>query len=301
MKVAKKNLLKIRKRKKTGKTGMKQMNLSEISQRLESFEETIVFTLIDRAQFAVNRIIYEPGKSGFKDAGNASLLELRLAAQENIDAQFGKFHSPEERPFFSRSAPKRKAMVEDREILIDDCSVVNLTKDIMAAYRSLIPLLSPEGDDGHYGSSVELDVYALQAISRRVHFGSLYAAECKFRSDPEGFGALIDANDEEGLITRLTRKEVEEKTIERIREKTQSTQTLVNLAIRRAIKPEVVVDFYRNSIIPFTKKGQALYLLNRKRKPRHFLLHPTPPAQSEPNAILHCHRGGGQRAAASAC
>jgi chorismate mutase len=301
MRVVKKNLLKIRKQRKLGKIGMKQMNLSEISQRLESFEETIVFKLIDRAQFAVNRIVYEPGKSGFKNAGDASLLELRLAAQENIDARFGKFCAPEERPFINRSAPKRKSMVEGREILIDDCRIVNLTKEIMAAYHSLIPLLSPEGDDGHYGSSVELDVYALQAISRRVHFGSLYAAECKFRSDPEGFGALIDAGDVEGLLARLTRKDVEEKTIERIREKTQSTQALVNLAIRRAIKPEVVVDFYRNCLIPLTKKGQALYLLNRTRKPRHFLLHPTPPAQSEPNLILHCHRGGGQRAAASAC
>jgi chorismate mutase len=299
--VARKNLSKIRKQRKLGKNDMKQMSLSEISQRLESFEETIVFKLIDRAQFAVNRIVYEEGKSGFKNAGNASLLEMRLAAQERIDAQFGKFCAPEERPFIDRSAPKRKAMVENREILIDDCNAVNLTKGILTAYRSIVPLICREDDDGHYGSSVELDVYALQAISRRVHFGSFYAAECKLRSDPDGFGALIDAYDEEGLIMRLTRKEVEERTIERIREKTQATQALVNLDIRKTIKPEVVVDFYRNSIIPLTKKGQALYLLNRKRKPRHFLLHPTPPAQSETNIILHCHRGGGQRAAASAC
>jgi chorismate mutase len=280
---------------------MKQMNLTEISQRLESFEETIVFKLIDRAQFSVNEVVYDSGKSGFKNANGFSLLELRLAAQEKIDAQFGKFCTPEERPFIDYSESRRKAMVDEREILVDDCNIVNLTKDIMAGYRSLIPLLCKEGNDGHYGSSVELDVYALQSISRRIHFGSLYAAECKFRNDPEGFGALIDAGDENGLLLRLTRKEVEDRIIERVREKTQSTQALVNLDIRRVIKPEVVVEFYRNTIIPLTKKGQVLYLMNRIRKPRQFLLHPTPPMQPESTPKLRCLRGGGQRAAVSAC
>ena len=277
------------------------MNLSEISQRLESFEETIVFKLIDRAQFAANEIIYKQGKSGFKNAGNVSLLELRLAEQEKIDARFGKFCAPEERPFIDRSAPRRKAMVDDREILVDDCNTVNLTEEIMSAYRSLVPFFCREGDDGHYGSSVEQDVYALQAISRRIHFGSLYAAECKFRNDPDGFGALIDAGDEDGLLLRLTRKEVEDRIIERIYEKTRSTQALVNIDIRHVIKPEVLVDFYRHFIIPLTKKGQVLYLMNRKRKPRHFLMHPAPPAQPMSNRELHCQRGGGHRAAASAC
>jgi hypothetical protein len=61
---------------------MKQMTLSEISQRLESYEETIVFKLIDRAQYAANMIVYERGKSGFKGAGNrSSRVHPRLAAR----------------------------------------------------------------------------------------------------------------------------------------------------------------------------------------------------------------------------
>ena len=275
---------------------MKRMNLSEISHRLESFEETIVFKLIDRAQFAANEMIYERGKSGFKAAWNSSLLELRLAAQEQMDTQFGKFCTPEERPFMVKSAPRRKAMVDDSGICIDDCNAINLTEEILAAYRSFVPLFCREGDDGHYGSCVECDVYALQAISRRVHYGSLYAAECKFRDDPEGFGRLIDADDREGLLAKLTRKEVEDATIKRIREKTESTQALVNPEIRRAITPELVVDFYQHHIIPLTKKGQVLYMLNRKRKSKHRLM------QHSPLIMLHCLGGGGrQAAAAKAC
>jgi chorismate mutase len=245
---------------------MKQMSLQEISQKLESYEETIVFKIIDRAQYAANEIVYERGKSGFKGAGNYSLLELRLRYQEQMDTQFGKFCVPEERPFIqSFSTPRRKAMIDDRGILIDDCNIVNLTEDIIKGYRNLVPLFCKPGDDGHYGSSVEQDVYALQAISRRIHFGSLYAAESKYTADPDGFGQLIDARDEEGLLKKLTRKEVEDKIIERIEEKTKSTQATVNQNIRRIVKPEVIVGFYRECVIPLTKQGQVLYLLNRKK------------------------------------
>jgi chorismate mutase len=244
---------------------MKPISLSEISQKLESYEETIVFKLIDRAQYAINEVIYEPGKSGFKGAGDNSLLELRLRFQEQMDTQFGKFCVPEERPFIkSFSTPQRKAMTDDRGILIEDCNVVNLTVDIMKGYRSLVPLFCAPGDDGHYGSSVEHDVYALQAISRRVHFGSFYAAESKFSSDPGGFSPLIAERDEDGLLKRLTRKDVEDRIIERIREKTESTQATVNRTIRRVIEPDVLVNFYRECLIPLTKKGQVLYLLNRE-------------------------------------
>jgi chorismate mutase len=76
---------------------------------------------------------------------------------------------------------------------------------------------------------------------------------------------LIDAHDEQGLMDRLTRKDVEDRIIERIREKTEATQATVNRAIRRVINPDIIVQFYREIIIPITKKGQVLYLFNRKR------------------------------------
>ncbi len=274
---------------------MKQMDLSEISQRLESFEETIVFKLIDRAQFCTNDIIYESGKSGFKGSGSASLLELRLMAQENIDAKFGKFSAPEERPFMDNSARSRMSRPHTGGIVDDDFKTINLTDEIMSAYLALVPLMCKAGDDGHHGSSVEHDVYALQAISRRIHFGSLYAAECKYKGDPEGFGRLIDADDREGLLVKLTRKDVEERIIERIREKTESTQLMVNVDIRRIIRADIVVDFYRHHIIPLTKKGQVLYLLSRKKKLKPSLL------QHSPFFMLPRLERGRQAATAGAC
>jgi chorismate mutase len=249
-----------------GNVNMKEMNLAAISQHLESFEETIVFKLIDRAQYAANEVIYKKGKSGFRKAGDSSLLDLRLAFQEKIDAQFGKFRIPEEQPFIENSAVGRKTIKNDNEILVNDCNAINLTDDIMTSYLSMVPLFCKPGDDGHYGSSAELDVFALQAISRRVHFGSFYAAECKYKNDPEGFDELIDAKDYSELLERLTRKNVEEKIIQRICEKSEAAQAAANREIRNIIKSEVIVDFYRQHFIPLTKRGQVLYLLRRNRK-----------------------------------
>ena len=41
---------------------------------------------------------------------------------------------------------------------------------------------------------------------------------------------------------------------------------MANSAIRRVIDPDHIVDFYRSCIIPLTKKGEVLYLLNRKKR-----------------------------------
>lgn len=37
--------------------------------------------------------------------------------------------------------------------------------------EKILPAVCPSGDDGHYGSSANADIIALQAISKRVHYG----------------------------------------------------------------------------------------------------------------------------------
>ena len=117
-----------------------------------------------------------------------------------MDAQFGRFCVPEERPF-TVELPKsrRKVTLPQSDLFVDSYDVINVTGDILAGYRSFVARLCVEGDDGQYGSSVEHDVYALQAIARRIHYGSLYVAECKYRAAPGRFGALIEARDADGL------------------------------------------------------------------------------------------------------
>ncbi|MBN2188481.1 MAG: hypothetical protein JW699_03425 [Chitinispirillaceae bacterium] len=239
--------------------------IDAIAARLEGLEETIISKLIDRAQFRVNNRIYLPGRSGFAGEKTRSLFHLRLMFHEKMDAQFGRFCVPEERPFFSRlPKTKRKVMLPETGLRCDDYNAVNLMRDIVTAYRALVTRICRRGDDGQYGSSVEHDVYAVQAIARRVHYGSLFVAESKFRAAPEEFSALVRVRDRGAIIAKLTRKEIEERIIRRIREKARTMQLNVNRKVRHYIKPEIIARFYRDVIVPLTKKGEMLYLMSRQ-------------------------------------
>lgn len=244
------------------------LDLAFIAAKLEALEETIIAKLIDRAQFLANSVIYEKGMSGFSGDNLHSLFELRLKQQERLDARFGRFCAPEERPFTKElPSPQRMVFIPDTGLKIADYSIISQSDEILKSYLELVPKMCGDGDehdDGQYGSSVEFDVYSIQAIARRIHFGSLYVAESKFVSDIEGYSRLIKEKDSDGLMEKLTRIEVEKKIISRIREKTSSAQTLVNTMIRNVINPDVVADFYQTCIIPLTKKGQVAYLLNRQ-------------------------------------
>jgi chorismate mutase len=244
-----------------------QLDLPKIAAHLEGLEETIISKLIDRAQFCANTRIYEPGNSGFTDEPGLSLFDLRLKHQETMDALFGRFCVPEERPYTGNlPIAQRKVQVPYTGLEIDNYDVINVTRDCLADYLALIPKMCKFCDDGQYGSSVEHDVYAVQAIARRIHYGALYIAESKYRGAQEEYIQLIARNDHEELLQKLTRKEVEDEILKRIREKTQATQRGINQRTRVAIDPEIVVKFYLDTIIPLTKKGEILYLMNRRIK-----------------------------------
>jgi chorismate mutase len=140
---------------------------------------------------------------------------------------------------------------------------VNLTSAIRSSYLELVPRICPGGDDAQYGSSTEHDVYALQAISRRIHYGAFYVAEAKFRSDPATYRRLVSARDREALAAALTRHDVERRVIERVQQKVRHIQARADTRVRIALSPEVVGEFYRGAVIPLTKEGEVRYLLER--------------------------------------
>lgn len=247
---------------------MNQLDIHTITATLEGLEETIIFKLIDRAQFKANPLIYEAGKSDFEGTeGKESLFDLRLQYQERMDAQFGRFCVPEERPFCTNlPAPRRRVTIPPTGLRITDYNRVNLTAEIKKMYCIVLPTLCISGDDGQYGSSVEHDVYALQALSRRIHYGALYVAECKYQSNPGSYRTLIKEKDMDKLLPLLTREQVEEKILARVQKKVEQAQAGINTDVRRIVDPECILSIYREYIIPITKKGEILYLLHRERE-----------------------------------
>lgn len=242
------------------------LSLSHIAARLEALEETIIMRFLDRAQFAINREAYLPGRSGFEGAGDESLFDLRLAAQERMDAEFGRFMVPEERPVSEPLPdPRRTVHLPDLPLRINDPDVVRRSPQIRDAYLAVIPALCEDDDDGQYGSAVEHDVYTIQAIARRVHYGALYVAEAKYRERTDEYRRAARAGDRETLLSMLTREDVEARILERLEKKVRDLQVDANTEVRRVIGPEVIVSFYRETIIPLTKSGQISYLLERAR------------------------------------
>jgi len=271
---------------------MVTVDLDLIATTLEGLEETIIHRLIDRAQFALNETAYRSGASGFEGAGERSLLDMRLLYQERMDAEFGRFHVPEERPFTENLPPaRRRVVLPDSPLSIDDYDRVNVTPELRRAYLELLPYLCRSGDDRQYGSAVEHDVAALQAVSRRVHYGALYVSEAKYRAAPERFAAAVrrathgkaktsgpgreggqapvspsdhssDSAREE-LLELITRPHVEERILDRVAAKVQDLQSRVNSAVRYIVHAEPVIAFFRDSIIPLTKEGQVRYLRYR--------------------------------------
>ena len=245
---------------------MSAPNLAQIAADLESLEETIILRLIDRAQFRRNPTAYLSGCSGFEGEKELSLFALRLRCQEEMDARFGRFCAPEERPFNKGlPASRRRVSLPEHCLRIDDFDQVNLSQPILESYLPLVEKICRDGDDRQYGSSVEHDVYAIQAIARRIHYGSLHVAESKYRSDPHAYDAALASNDDAALVRMLTRPEVEGRILARVAEKTAALQISANLDLRHIIDPQVVADYYAAHVIPLTKQGEMRYLRHRRR------------------------------------
>jgi len=240
------------------------IQLETIASHLAGLEETLIYKLLDRAQFAANPGAYQPGQSLFQPAESFSLFELRLLFQETLDTQFGRYLIPEERPFhLGLPAPRRVPPQTETGLAIADLETVNVTGSIRQAYLGLLADLCAGTDDGHWGSSVEHDVICLQALSRRIHYGALYVGESKFREAPDKFRALVAERDDNALVAAITRVEVEQRVLARVRAKVEAVQSVSDPALRKVVDPSTIVDFFRYTIIPITKEGEIFYLYQR--------------------------------------
>ncbi len=241
-----------------------KLQLDAIAARLAGLEETLIYKLLDRAQFAGNAGAYQPGQSRFVPAEPCSLFELRLKLQENLDTQFGRYQIPEERPFHTGlPGPRRAIEVGDTGLTISDFDTVNVSGAIRQSYLTLLPKLCGTGDDAQWGSSVEHDVICLQALGRRIHYGALYVGESKFQENPDQFRELVRARDDEAITKLIVRVEVERRVLARVKAKVEAVQSVSDPALRRLVDPETIVDFFRETIIPLTKDGEIRYLYQR--------------------------------------
>lgn len=212
------------------------LSLDSIRSTLIRQEETIIFALIERAQFRRNTIAYEKG--GFGDLGipagstppvdsddKLSFLEYMLVGTEALHCGVRRYTSPEEFPFFPERLPQQGQMDAlpkldypvDLLSAVGDASAMNFNPILLEKYVDVIvPAMTKNGDDEQHGSTILADIAVLQALSKRVHYGK-FVAESKYRSDPEEYQRLVDAGDAAGVMRLLTNEKVERKVLRRAR------------------------------------------------------------------------------------
>jgi chorismate mutase len=173
------------------------VTLDSVRGELIRLEETIIFALIERSQFAVNPEIYATDeKSLLKQTANEnnhseSFLDFFLEKTEQLHASLGRYTSPDEHPFLidGLTVPLIQAQNYPASLRPNN---ININERIKTIYeQKILPRIClKKGSDGQYGSSATMDINVLQAISKRIHFGK-FVAEAKFLREKEKFSNLV--------------------------------------------------------------------------------------------------------------
>lgn len=236
-----------------------QRQLDHARQSLVRMEETIIFSLIERAQFRHNPIIYRVGAFEELEAGE-SLVGHLLHATERAHAAMRRYTSPDEHPFFQDLPPPLLPPIAYPDNPLRP-NRVNFNPRLRLLYeQEMAPRICPPGDDNQYGSSAVCDVSCLQALSRRIHFGK-FVAESKRQQEPERFDTLLAHPDDEPLMAAITHAAVEDAVVERVRRKAATyLRELRQSGDRNALSAEVLAQIYRNIVIPLNKQVQVAYL-----------------------------------------
>ncbi|GBG31706.1 N-5-amino-5-carboxypentanoyl-L-cysteinyl-D-valine synthase [Hondaea fermentalgiana] len=262
---------------------VRKATLADIRGALIRQEETIIFALIERSQFARNKVCYEKGESEVLRARvstqgasmldpDLSFMEHFLVETETLHAKLGRYNSPDENPFFGALLPNSIVSANSSKSPLKP-NLININREVSNVYVSKILdelcASNDSEDDGEYGSTCSCDIAVLQALSKRIHYGK-FVAEAKFQAERERFSKMIAENDSEGIMDALTNITVEDAVVERVRTKasrygTDGAEGDQTNAYK--VNPDVIARLYRNYLIPLNKDVQVAYLLQRLDRP----------------------------------
>lgn len=255
------------------------LNLGNIRRLLQRMEDSIIFSLIERAQYRTNSTVYEPmhaqlGKFRLHQlvsvGSNGCLGDWFIYQTECLHSQVRRFDHPTEFSFFEPLPEPFLGKSDKRQpVLARVPPEARVNQRLLELYRSnMIPSLCEEGDDGNYGSTAVQDVHVLQTMSTRIYYG-LFAAESKFRSERDTAEELIRAKDTEGLMAFITKPEVEKRNIQRVVLKARTfSQNIANQSGDDSnptykVNAEYIGTLFQDYIMPLTKDVEVAYLLAR--------------------------------------
>ncbi|XP_027362359.1 chorismate mutase 3, chloroplastic [Abrus precatorius] len=248
----------------------KSLTLDSIRHSLIRQEDSIIFSLLERAQYCYNADTYD-NDAFFMDGFNGSLVEYIVWETEKLHAQVGRYKSPDEHAFFPEDLPKPMLPPLQYPQVLHHCAdSININNKIWNVYfKDLLPRLVKAGDDGNCGSAAVCDTLCLQALSKRIHYGK-FVAEAKFQEAPSVYEAYIKEKDQKRLLELLTYETVEASVKKRVEMKARTYGQVVKINETGdvadpvyKIKPSLIANLYGDWIMPLTKEVQIEYLLRR--------------------------------------
>ncbi|XP_058785960.1 chorismate mutase 2-like isoform X1 [Vicia villosa] len=243
-----------------------EYTLESVRASLIQQEDTIIFSLIERARFPLNSPTYQQNYSSVLNF-SGSLFDFILHQTEDIQAKTGRYMNPEENPYQENLSPSIIPHYNFSKFLHHAAASININKNIRKIYfNDILPLFIASGDDGNYAQTAANDLTVLQAISKRIHYGK-FVAETKFRKSPRDYKPLIRVKDREALMKLLVDKRVEKMVLKRVEKKAmvfgQEVSLDPNVKGKYKVDPSIVYSLYKKWIIPMTKDVEVEYLLRR--------------------------------------
>ncbi|XP_058772525.1 chorismate mutase 3, chloroplastic-like isoform X1 [Vicia villosa] len=248
----------------------KSLTLPSIRHSLIRQEDSIIFGLLERAQYAYNGDTYDHDAL-VADGFRGSLVEYMVCETEKLHAQVGRYMSPDEHAFFPEYLPEPLLPpLKYPQVLHPCANSININKLIWDMYfKDLLPRLVEPGDDGNCGSAAVCDTLCLQALSKRIHYGK-FVAEAKFLEYHELYEPAIKAKDGKRLMQLLTDESVEVLVHDRVEKKSRTFGQVVEINGNGEvvdpdykIEPGLIGNLYVDWIMPLTKQVQVEYLLRR--------------------------------------
>ncbi|KAF3516663.1 hypothetical protein DY000_02062841 [Brassica cretica] len=242
------------------------LTLDSIRHSLIRQEDSIIFNLLERAQYRYNANTYD--EDAFTMEGfQGSLVEFMIRETEQLHAKVDRYKSPDEHPFFPQCLPEPvlppiqypqvdRYKSPDEHPFFPQC----LPEPVLP------PIQYPQVLH-HCADSININK---KILSKRIHYGK-FVAEAKFREDPATYETAIREQDRTQLLGLLTYETVEEVIKKRVEVKARifGQDITVNDPETGAadpsykINPSLVAKLYGEGIMPLTKEVQIEYLLRR--------------------------------------
>ncbi|ONI32912.1 hypothetical protein PRUPE_1G393400 [Prunus persica] len=150
------------------KSNSDNLTLDKVREALIRQEDTIVFRLIQRANFPVNSPTYDEKFASF----SGSLLQFVVKETEALQSKVGRYENPEEQPFSPENLPPSLVPPQaNPPVLHPAAASININEKIWDFYfNQLLSLFAVPGDDGNYASTASSDLDCLQVKVNLNHF-----------------------------------------------------------------------------------------------------------------------------------